>query len=93
MIMPFITSPRELKQNIFPLKENTASSTVIFGNRPIYYNSMCNGTEYNFDDCQLPRLDSNSTCAAVGTVNCTEGSYTYLKLMGHTGHSNINFKV
>ena len=54
--------------------ENTASTTsLVFGDAPIYRYSMCDGTEYNFNRCQLPRPDSNSACPSLGTVNCTEG--------------------
>ena len=34
---------------------------------------MCNGTEYSFGGCQLPRSDSNFTCPSIAVVNCTEG--------------------
>ena len=55
--------------------ENTASTTsLIPEDAPIYRYSMCNGTEYNFNRCQLPRSDSNSTCPSIGTINCTEGT-------------------
>ena len=55
--------------------ENTASTTsLVFGDAPIYRYSMCNGTEYNFSRCQLPRSNSNSVCSSIGIVNCTEGT-------------------
>ena len=54
--------------------ENTASTTFqIYGDIPVYHNSMCNGTEADFNDCQLPTSDSNSSCASVGTVQCAQG--------------------
>jgi hypothetical protein len=54
--------------------ENTASMiSLIPEDAPIYRYPMCNGTEYSFYQCQLPRSDSNSVCSSIGTVNCTEG--------------------
>ena len=54
--------------------ENTASTTSLtLEDATVYRYSMCNGTEYHFNQCQLLRLDSNSFCASVGIVNCTEG--------------------
>ena len=53
---------------------NTASTTsMVFDNAPVYRYSMCNGTEYMFNECQLPVPDSDSTCPSFATVNCTEG--------------------
>ena len=40
----------------------------------IYRYPMCSGRESDFRNCQLPRSDSNSTCPAIGVVNCTEGT-------------------
>ena len=54
--------------------ENTASTTsMVFGDAPVYRYSMCNGTEYNFNECQLPIPDVGFTCPSFATVNCTEG--------------------
>ena len=59
---------------IFLLAENTASTiSMVFDNAPVYRYSMCNGTEYNFFECQLPVPDSDSMCPSFATVNCTEG--------------------
>ena len=46
---------------------------MVFDNAPIYRYSMCNGTEYNFNECQLPIPDSDSMCTSFATVDCTEG--------------------
>ena len=54
-------------------KASTISTSLIPEDAPIYRYSMCNGTEYSFNRCQLPRSDSNSTCPSIGVVNCTEG--------------------
>ena len=54
--------------------ENTASTTsMVFGDVPVYRYSMCNGTEYNFNECQLPIPDADFTCPSFAAVNCTEG--------------------
>ena len=34
---------------------------------------MCNGTELNFNECQFPISDSNSTCSSIATVKCAQG--------------------
>ena len=53
---------------------NTASTiSAVFDNAPVYRYSMCNGTEYMFNECQLPVPDSDSICPSFATVNCTEG--------------------
>ena len=55
--------------------ENTVSMTsLVPEDAPTYRYSMCNGTEYDFNQCQLPRSDSNSVCPSIGIVNCTEGT-------------------
>ena len=46
---------------------------MVFDSAPVYRYSMCNGTEYNFYECQLPIPDSDSMCPSFATVNCTEG--------------------
>ena len=46
---------------------------MVFDNALVYRYSMCNGTEYNFNECQLPIPDSDSMCPSFATVDCTEG--------------------
>ena len=61
---------------------STASTTsMVFGDAPVYRYSMCNGTEYNFNECQLPIPDLGSTCPSFATVNCTEGLITTATLL------------
>jgi hypothetical protein len=50
--------------------------SMVFDNAPVYRNSMCNGTEYVFDMCQLPVPDSDSMCSSFATVNCAEGLHS-----------------
>ena len=70
----------------FLFAENTANTiSMVFDNAPVYRYSMCNGTEYTFNMCQLPVPDSNSMCPSFATVNCTEGVFTLQQL-----HNNIN---
>ena len=47
--------------------------SMVFDDAPVYRFSMCNGTEYSFNECQLPIPDSDSMCPSFATVNCTEG--------------------
>ena len=58
---------------------------------PLYHNAMCNGTEENFNFCQLPYPSSLTSCPSIGAVTCTEGlcsisvfpgQHTYLKQDG-----------
>ena len=61
----------------FLLTEATASMTsMVFDDAPVYRYSMCNGTEYVFNMCQLPVPDSDSMCPSFASVNCTEGLHT-----------------
>ena len=55
------------------IENRTSTTSLIPEDAPIYRYSMCNGTEYNFNRCQLPKSDYNSTCPSIGVVNCTEG--------------------
>ena len=58
---------------------STASTTsMVFDDAPVYRYSMCNGTEYNFFECQLPIPDSDSMCPSLATVDCTEGLHNYI---------------
>jgi hypothetical protein len=59
-----------------PTESSASMISMVFEDAPVYRYSMCNGTEYVFNMCQLPVPDSDSMCPSFATVNCTEGLHT-----------------